>query len=837
MAIHLIGSTPSEPQTTQIELPQAEVELPRPESAPAGSYLLDEQHLTELLKHEDPLVRAYAVEQIGTRKLQSMAKELVDRIWDEDEVVATQAISVVDDLKHTEAVPALKERFLESQGAIAAACGTAIGRLAPETLLEAVQNRRRLDTEAYAAVTTSLATIDADEVRGFFKKAISRAKLLPPDRRGTLFGAGLLTGDASICKRLVGDAVGDSNAEAPPNTSFPTRAALCAVAALPVEYSRVEKGLEVYDQARENIEREVLPTFSEEAQKPLNAALKAKMPGEVIKALAPVLEFDTSNLDSELRSMPKRRQGLLKALIDRADDIEKLELPAATIFVAAATQASVLVVAGSLHEKDSEAAIGIAKALPVPMEPAELVALSNDELGERFESLSPRDARKVSLPLTRQAFRRADTFRKFCAAMFAADHGATLLEAAAEVKDAALHGLVVEAAAQSIDSSEAALLKLLEAETIPAESLALTMVIAETLRTERIGLALARRFYELRKLDQAKTARALLRVGDARALPLLESRAYPEEAEELSWVVLSLVHGKEIKDKLAESLERLRSFTNEDERPLRIPLKCNACGEALVYRFERAFVDPEAKDEWGDPAFVGHQECKACGTANDFGPTPEAGTILTNHMLQVLNALQQGLPPPSGLVAPMQIEIGGKKIGFAKAQRQLDQEIEASPEAIRPRLRRARLRLLLKYQGVEDDLATIFAEDRDAVEASFLQAALTSRDGQHTSAMSTLHKAHQLLNGEAEPRLYDTDDKQSLLESLEDSMLDLMDRGAMAPAELSLTAAKERRQAREDQALEREAAMSEAMEQRRAGIPPNPNRPRSGGGKPKKRRR
>jgi hypothetical protein len=41
-----------------------------------------------------------------------------------------------------------------------------------------------------------------------------------------------------------------------------------------------------------------------------------------------------------------------------------------------------------------------------------------------------------------------------------------------------------------------------------------------------------------------------------RVLPLLESRAYPDEAEEVAWSVLSLIGGKPAEGRLKEAVER-----------------------------------------------------------------------------------------------------------------------------------------------------------------------------------------------------------------------------------------------------------------------------------------
>jgi len=91
--------------------------------------------------------------------------------------------------------------------------------------------------------------------------------------------------------------------------------------------------------------------------------------------------------------------------------------------------------------------------------------------------------------------------------------------------------------------------------------------------------------------------------------------------------------------------------------------------------------------------------------------------ILTHHLLRTLAQAKAKSPIHFPVVMPAQTDIGGRSIGFAKALRQLNEEIDASSEAIRPRLHRARLRLLVKRPGVMDDLAVVHRLDADSVEA------------------------------------------------------------------------------------------------------------------------
>jgi len=98
---------------------------------------------------------------------------------------------------------------------------------------------------------------------------------------------------------------------------------------------------------------------------------------------------------------------------------------------------------------------------------------------------------------------------------------------------------------------------------------------------------------------------------------------------------------------------------------LRLPLRCKRCKEVLAYGFERVLLDVESKDPYGDPAFVGEIVCKACGTEGELEPTPDAGRILTSHMMEFLNAARGGRTIARPKVMPAETQLRGKRVGFA----------------------------------------------------------------------------------------------------------------------------------------------------------------------------
>ena len=343
-------------------------------------------------------------------------------------------------------------------------------------------------------------------------------------------------------------------------------------------------------------------------------------------------------------------------------------------------------------------------------------------------------------------------------------------------------------------------------------------MLGAEVRTERVALAVGRRFFDLRTKARLLTTQAVLRTADLRLIPLVESRAFRDEPEEVAWAVLSLVYDQPDSDRLTEALHRIEHAAHDhdhdddhdhdhdhDHGPqLDVLLQCEVCNETLRYRFERAFVDAEAKDELGDPAFVGPMICKACGTPDRLQATQETASILTQHMLAYLQAAQRGVPLDGApLVSPAKMNVGGKTMGLAAALRALNAEVAERPESIRTRLHRARTRMILRRPGVDEDLDAVFAADPESVEAEALKATEAMRNRAYDEAAQRAIRALRRLKTPPEPRLYDVNEADELVESLEGYLLELSELGAAIPDDVDLRRA---RRLREHQLAELRAA-------------------------------
>jgi hypothetical protein len=222
-----------------------------------------------------------------------------------------------------------------------------------------------------------------------------------------------------------------------------------------------------------------------------------------------------------------------------------------------------------------------------------------------------------------------------------------------------------------------------------------------------------------------------------------------------------------------------------------------------MYGFERVLLDIESKDPYGDPAFIGDTTCKACGADDQLEPTEQAGQILTSMMLDFLAAAKRGAVRGSPAVAPAQTALHGKPVGFAAALRALDKEIAASPQSIRPRLHRARLKLILRRKEIREDLDAVLAADPRSPEARALLASIASRDGDPKRGAEHAAEALRLLRADPPARVYDAEDPRGLELSLEDLLVELERQGAPALADIDLGAARARR-------IERDRAIEEA---------------------------
>ncbi len=817
----IIGAGP-EPAAPN-PLPTADVDLPPPASVPENHRLLNDAQLTNLLTHDHPLVRAFAIEQVSTHPTPERLRMLISRFSDEDEGVAVEAITTVDRERFEPATDALLEAFATATGHRTAALAGALAMLAPERLLEAVQARGRLDDRAYRSVASALALTGTEPVRRFLDKALNRSGALAPDRKSALYTAVLLSGDVPLTTRVLTKAVDDSKQEAPDDSMYPSRAAMATIAGLPATAARSDPSGDILKHSRTIAERDLRPALDEAEWEALDEAFRHGYAVEILGALEPIVTLtdhpdetrderpddeNTKNRRDErssARSLTRRRRGLLTALIARADDVAHLDAPFAALFVGLAIRTAAIAIGPQVDESKSEGMTGLAKILEEELTPA-FAEQTEDEWKARFAQKSPREIRGIVTVVVRQPFRRTETLERICRALTTVGHGRALLGALAEVEaDTGLFEFAVRAMAADPVAAEALVVEVLTETPLPEDELPIALLIGAVVRTERIGVALGRRYYDIRRVARTATTQVLLRIADPRLTPLLESRAFADEPEETAWMVLALIEGQASSPRLEAALKRHAAHeqeqarehgANDDHEPkLEVLLKCEVCEETLRYRFDRAYVDPEAKDQMGDPAFVGPMVCKACGTADRLQPVPETAMVLTQHMMAFLQAAQAGhRPTQPPLVTPGQTRLGGRNVGLAAALRNLDEAIAANPDSIRTRLHRARTRMVLKRSGIEEDLEAAQRLDPDAVEADALRVAVAIRDRDFNRGAELAIATLKRLKAPPEPRIYDAEDIDEVVENLENYLLDLTEMGTPLPEDVDLRAAQRQRE-------------------------------------------
>ena len=129
----------------------------------------------------------------------------------------------------------------------------------------------------------------------------------------------------SIPKGLSEDVVRliSAKKEEPEGASFPSRGALAAIAGMPLPMSRKSAGLELFDFARRVLESEIVPLQTEEQKAQLEEGLKVKSAKTILRALEPVLDMpsppERGAEERSSASMPKRRRGLLRAVVVHPD--------------------------------------------------------------------------------------------------------------------------------------------------------------------------------------------------------------------------------------------------------------------------------------------------------------------------------------------------------------------------------------------------------------------------------------------------------------------------------------------------------------------------------------
>jgi hypothetical protein len=817
MAITLIGQS-AKNERAESKLPTVELELGSPSSAPEAQRLFDDARLTALAAHPHALVRELVVSRLDEPKAADAHRALLEALArDADERVAALALEVLSRFGDARSLELAVERFRAPSAAIAGAAAGLLGRLDPDRLLAESKSRPRLDDALHARVMTAYARAESEAVTAELSKALNRAGVLSPLRRASLYAAALLTGQGALAGRVIGVAIDESRLPADDEAAglLPGRAALVALAGLDQSMASVAVGEQVLASLEASVGRGEAAWTRELDPQPLRVALQKKAWADALQALAPALDRAVPpGASEEQAAVVRRRRGALQALVQARAAIASLPAGAAALFLSAAVSAAELVLLASRRAEDSPSIQTLARFLEV--EPSYLLGENAESLAIKLTAEGERRLRQVAGILSRESTYEGGLFDRLLDAVVSAGGAAPLFDAAATSNSNGFVLGVLRALVRFPAQSEAAVVAALEERPLDARRTALALRIGSAIATERVVRAIGRRFYELRAVDRLSLVESVTALADPRLLPALASRAYRDEPERMPFVLTSLVAGAAVEGTVAEALADVEGRARDvEEDGIRVLLACKACGERLSYLFERIYVDPKAKGQDGDPAFVGDVVCKACAAVDQLEVTPEATSAMTEAMMELLMAARAGVAPSGPMrVVPRAIRVGTEELGIARALRNAEAALAQSPDSLRARLRRGRLRLLLARSTALEDAEAVLARDPRSPEALALRGGIHMVAGRHAEAVSDFVESLAHLRAPQEGRLYE-DDKADAVINAEDALFELQILGAAIPDDVDLSAAR----ARSIAAEERDAEAAARARGRLAGGP------------------
>ncbi len=794
MAIHIIGETPAE--TREDALPFPEVELPRPESAPEAEPVLDLAALVARVDDPQVLIRAFAVRRLAGMDAPEALEALRRAVADPAGAVARAAIDALREAGDAEAVDAIEARFRGGEGVVVAEAAIALASLAPERLVEAARARSRLDDYGYAITTMALARSAHPEAQAWLSRALDRSGAAGPERRTAVSTAALLAGDPTLSRRVLLSAVADSRGEATEGRVSVARLALAAAAGLPASMAGPEAGPSLFASLRPEDE----DPLDDEVRRDFVRAMQDQRPADAIRALAVTAEGAEPPADApvEVRSAMARCRVLLDELTAAVDRVEALAPDAGVLFVAAAMDAAAVLRAAAKDPGSHGPLVALATALE--LDPVTLRAASVAHLSTLVAARTDRELRRLVSILTGEPLGDDALMRRLCEAVLVAGRAEALVEAAAEARHEGPRTALVQVASRHAAALEPVVLGLLGRRPLEPAVATLALALTAQVATQRLALAVGRRFLELRKASRFALTNAVLRLGDPRLAPLVEARAFAGEPEEVAWVLLALLGGAPVEGKLDAALRRVerRDERAREEPAIQLPLRCERCEEVLTYGFEQVYVDPDAKEKDGDPAFVGRTECKACGTWGRLAPTDEAVRLMTESMVGFLMEAEQRGMDARPVVVPRKTRLGGKELGVAAALRAAEAEVDRDPEAMRGRLRRGRLRLLTRDPRAIEDGERAVALDPASPEARFIRAGARAQSTDLAGSVEDLVTALQQLEAGAGLRTYD-EDLAAIRVEVEQSLVQLESLGIELPPGLPLEAARAQAEAREQE--------------------------------------
>jgi hypothetical protein len=792
MPIPIIGETTVAKPTVRDR--QAGFSIPDPATAPENTFVLSDQELIEKTRDAHETVRLYAVNASTLRNPDAFREALRPCLKDPSVHVADLAAEFFESSGTSADVESLVHAYREASGPVAASLANALARIAPEELFHAVKQRGRLDDEAYAASTTALATHTTPEIISHFNQSLDRSRALSAERRASLLGAALLSGDEGLCRRVLGLALEESKEKEPEEGAFASRVALAAISGLPWHYGSADQHSEVYDHVGDLVEHTILDVADDSTQHLIRDAIEKKAIGQLMTVMTDYASHpltDDGTVPSPLGSIPARRQGLLRAFHAHEPAIQRLPFDKAVLFLAAATHAAAFVIASERKDETSPAVRAIAKILGADIQPSEWTPNKDVEtLVSAFKKRDERTIRPVLIAVTKERFYRTESKHAVIEALIRAGHILDLMEALAEAGDSdGIEDLIAVAKKyrQLVEPELVKALGTIDPDASP-RMLRLLLGTAGDVGTRRLGLAIARRFFAFRASpSRSVMIDALVKVGDPICLPLLEATAYPNEPEEMGLAILSRVHPREQSEDRKARVIAYEERVPDPGPKVRLRLACTKCGESLDYRFPRVYIDPDAKDAFGDPAFVGAICCKACAAEDTLVPTEEASKVMTQHMLKYLEARQAGATELTPMVVPARTSVAGKEMGLAAALKWANERIGDSPNAIRPRIVRARLRTLLRRPGVDADIDQILSVDEKSVEAQFLRAQARFSDQEFQQALNIAAALWRQVEENPDQRLYEFNSVSDLVDNLQAFLLELTDHGVTIPKDVHLS--------------------------------------------------
>ena len=799
MSIPIIGQSRTDVSSEPARLPRVELALGSPRDAPPAQPVRDRAGWAALAQHPVPMIRGLLLEHVArSREPAPWAEVLLTIATEGQGPLAERALETLGELAYAPAAELAEARFKASEGQVAAAAAVVLGRVDAARLLEATRARPRLDDVAYVQTMSALARSEHEPALDWLGKSLNRAGALSPDRRAALYSAVLLSGRTDLCARVIGLAVSDSRAETAPDQVPPARVALSSIAGLPPMMASPEAAEGVLSGLLEAAQRTDRAPYGVDAAA-LARALEARDVAGVLELLAPMVSLESAQDETADRaSVLRRRRGLLAALIAQKASIAQLPADAAAVFLAAAYSAAELISMSARPVAMSPVLAPLSKILGA--EVAELLAMDGAALEARFTAEGERKMRQVAGALANDPLWSAPVLDTWVGALVRAGGGAVVFEAAATTKQEAYTGAAIRALTASVEAGEESAVEALERRPLEDRATRLALALAGRLGTERLVRAIARRYYDLRELARAALADACVHTGDPRLTPLLESRAFADEPEELGWAMLSLLGGAPLEGTLAAVVARYEANggpaqLGEEEEGIRLPLRCKACGEVGSYSMVRVYMDPKSKENSGDPAFAGDVQCRACGADDQLEATPSAVSLMMDSMMRLLSEQRAGVPPSSmPRVLPRSTKFLGREVGLAEALRLATKDAEASPGSIRAHLRRGRLRLALWRRGARQDAEAALGIDARSPEALLLMGGTFAQTGDFAGGLPHLVAAYERMLATDEPRLYEAD-AEALLDEIEDAILELEDLDVTIPDSVDLTRARARRDA------------------------------------------